>query len=222
MSEGSDLRQLFEQLLAIDPAEREARARELVAVTAERERLLAMVEAEELAPADEAASPNDERDHPWPGDSVGAYRLLAPIGDGGMGSVWAAESRSAPDVRVAVKFATGVGVDRAEARGRLEQERRVLAALDHPGVVRLIDGGEAGARGPFVVLPLLRGRPLDEFARGAGEAQVRRVVARLARALEHVHSRGFVHRDIKPSNVLVDEEGWPVLIDLMSRSIHPL
>lgn len=210
---GGELRRAFEELLDASPQEREG----LLAGRSEdeRTRLNAMLDAE--ASFDDGAEDDGAaRPYPWPGDAVGAYRLLAPIGDGGMGSVWLAEARGAPEVRVAIKFAAATRVDAEEARARLEQERRILARLDHPAIVDVVDAGDSGPQGPYLVMPLVDGAPLDaharEVARGS-RAAVAAVMRRLSEAVEHVHARGFVHRDIKPSNVLVRDDGTPMLLD---------
>ncbi|MEM8710026.1 MAG: serine/threonine-protein kinase, partial [Planctomycetota bacterium] len=210
MASDASLRELFEELLAT-PADQRAELFARVTDAQDRARLAAMVAAEEEAI--EAEDPSPERAFPWPGDHVGSYRLLAPVGAGGMGSVWAAESRRTPGIRVAVKFASASHVGADESALRLEQERRILTHLDHPGVARLIDAGDAGAKGGFLVLVFVYGRTFDDYARGAGTQALMRAVGELSRTLDDVHSEGIVHRDLKPSNVLVDERGWPTVID---------
>ncbi|MEM9381969.1 MAG: serine/threonine-protein kinase, partial [Planctomycetota bacterium] len=102
-----------------------------------------------------------------------------------------------------------------EARARLERERRVLAALDHPGVVPIVDAGVTGGGAPFLVLRAIHGRTIDVYAReeALDALSVVALFEEVARALQHVHERGIVHRDVKPTNVLVTEDGTPVLID---------
>ncbi|MEM7203651.1 MAG: serine/threonine-protein kinase [Planctomycetota bacterium] len=213
MSGSERLWTLFHDLVDLAPAAREAHLATLDEGTRVRERLRAMLATEvDGAPMD---SEGARRAFPWPGDPVGAYQLIAPIGDGGMGSVWLATSRTAPTVSVAIKFPALGSPEAADTHARLVQEGRVLACLDHPNIVALVDAGETEAGLPYCVLRAVRGRAFDEFVRQRRldvESIVELLVS-LAAALDHVHERGFVHRDVKPSNVLVSEQDWPVLVD---------
>ncbi|MEM7307869.1 MAG: serine/threonine-protein kinase [Planctomycetota bacterium] len=214
MTEPPLIWRLFNELLDRPPSERAAMLEGLASQPKVQARLRAMLDVEERlgdAPGEEAAP----RAYPWPGDTIGAYQLLAPIGDGGMGSVWLASSRAAAELMVAVKFPAPGRFEVEEARLRLIQERRILAQLDHPNVVNVVDAGETDAGVPFVVLEALRGRPIDAFVRDRRPdlATTLRMIEQLAGALDHAHARGFIHRDVKPGNVIVSDEGWPVLID---------
>ena len=213
MTDARTLRELFERLLEHPASTRRDRLADLELDSDTRRSLERLLERDAALAASDADPVS--RDHPWPGDRVGSYRLVAPLGDGGMGSVWLAVSRSAPDVRVAVKFPRGRGVAADEAVGRLEQERRILAALHHPGVVSLVDADTTAGTRPFLVLEALDGRTLDHWLDDRSPSQSRRLdlLERLAAALDHVHEHGIVHRDLKPANVLVTDDGWPVLID---------
>ncbi|GAA1311938.1 serine/threonine-protein kinase [Saccharothrix xinjiangensis] len=142
---------------------------------------------------------------------AGRYRLVEPIGLGGMAEVhraWDTLLRR----HVAVKLFQP-GFD-PEAARRFDNEVRVLAGLSHPGLVSVYDA-DTGADAPFVVLRLVEGETVRErIARGPQPLdQVRRLGARLADALAHVHSHGLVHRDVKPSNILLDHEDNPYLAD---------
>ncbi|MFD7659759.1 protein kinase [Actinosynnema sp. NPDC059797] len=142
---------------------------------------------------------------------AGRYRLIEPIGLGGMAEVhraWDTLLRR----HVAVKLFQP-GFD-PEAARRFDNEVRVLAGLSHPGLVSVYDA-DTGADAPFVVLRLVEGETLRErIARGPQPVEdVRRLGARLADALAHVHSHGLVHRDVKPSNILLDHEDNPYLAD---------
>ncbi|MFT7841598.1 protein kinase [Saccharothrix sp. BKS2] len=142
---------------------------------------------------------------------AGRYRLIEPIGTGGMAEVhrgWDTLLRR----HVAIKLFQP-GFDPAAAQ-RFDQEVRALAGLSHPGLVSVYDADtEAGT--PFVVLQLVEGDTLRQrISRGPLPVdRVRRLGAGLADALAHVHSRGLVHRDVKPSNILLDQEENPYLAD---------
>lgn len=135
-----------------------------------------------------------------------------PIGRGGMGEVF--ESVRLADERpVAIKFPHRG--DDAETLRRFEREARILAALDHPGVVRLLGRGRHAGR-PFLVLELVEGgRPIDRYVREErlDLAGAIGLAIGTAEAIRHAHDRGFVHRDLKPSNVLIDRRGVVKLLD---------
>ncbi len=142
---------------------------------------------------------------------LGDYEVLGPLGRGGTSSVFRAR---APDGReVALKLLTRFG---ANAQARFERERRLLASLgEAEGFVPLVGWGDS-PRGPFIVMPLLRGGTLrDRIDLGpmpAEEAVL--LVSTVARALRRAHELGIVHRDMKPENILFDDSGRPLVADL--------
>ena len=169
-----------------------------------------------LLSADEAATGFMDGRVPVPmelaaGQRIGAYRIVEPIGEGGMGMVYRAErADGAFDQDVAVKLLR-MGLHSQEAAARFEHERRLLARLEHPHVVRLLDGGVvddgALAGRPFLVMELVRGTPLTDHAdrlRLGTDARLR-LFLDVCDAVAHAHRRLVVHRDLKPSNVLVAE-----------------
>jgi tRNA A-37 threonylcarbamoyl transferase component Bud32 len=146
---------------------------------------------------------------------VPRYRLGAEIGRGGMAVVYVAERADGLfEHRVAVKVVKR-GSDTDEVLRRFEQERRILASLDHPDIARIVDGGAADDGRPFFAMELVSGQPIDAWCdeRRLGIAARLRLFVRVARAVEHAHRKLVVHRDLKPSNILVTADGHPKLLD---------
>ncbi len=154
-----------------------------------------------------------ERD--WRGVRVGPYELTEEIGRGGMGRVYrAVRSDGAFDRDVAVKLVARDALNPALLR-RFSTERAVLAALDHPGICRLLDAGSADDGTPWVAMDLIRGAPITTWCDARRLNLADRVVLfrKVLDAVSHAHRKLIVHRDIKPSNVLVDDSGQPHLLD---------
>jgi eukaryotic-like serine/threonine-protein kinase len=148
------------------------------------------------------------------GQRFGAYTLLSPIADGGMGRVWLAERADGRfDRRVAVKLLR-IALPGAAA-ARFTREGQILARLTHPHVAQLIDAGISPHGQPYLVLEYVDGahidRHCDDRAMGV-DARVRLFLDVLS-AVAHAHANLVVHRDIKPSNVLVTPDGRVVLLD---------
>jgi serine/threonine-protein kinase len=149
------------------------------------------------------------------GDRIGPYRLVRPLGSGGMGSVWLAERSDMLQKRpVALKLphAAWRGARLAE---RLAREREILAALNHPNIARLYDAGIAAEGQPYLALEYVEGDRLDAYcARNQLDIPARlRLFLQVARAVAHAHSNLVVHRDLKPTNILVTEAGDVKLLD---------
>ncbi|WP_457630267.1 protein kinase domain-containing protein [Oceanithermus sp.] len=143
---------------------------------------------------------------------AGRYRLIEPIGSGGMAEVWRArDERVGREVAVKLLYEHVHPVERQ----RFAQEVRALAALSHPGVVAIYDLGEEAGR-TFFVMELVKGGTFDRL--GPFEAGVEGLAAleaalEVLSALEHLHGRGILHRDLTPKNILLTEEGRPKLMD---------
>jgi predicted Ser/Thr protein kinase len=144
---------------------------------------------------------------------VGPYRVLGPIGGGGMGTVYEAEDTRLGR-RVALKSVPAELARDAQARARLEREARAVSALDHPHICRLFDVGEHEGR-PFLAMERLEGRTLRSAVAGRALPldRVLEVGAQVADALDAAHRKGIVHRDIKPSNVFLTTRGDAKLLD---------
>jgi eukaryotic-like serine/threonine-protein kinase len=146
---------------------------------------------------------------------VGPYRLIERIGAGGMGEVYRAE-RTDGSFRqtVAVKLLRE-GTHTDEALERFRRERQVLADLTHPNIARLLDGGSDQDGRPYLVMELIEGERITDWARRCPqslEAIVDRVCA-VCEAVEAAHRRMIVHCDLKPSNILVTGSGEVKLLD---------
>jgi eukaryotic-like serine/threonine-protein kinase len=149
------------------------------------------------------------------GQIVGAYRLVAPLGQGGMGSVWRAERADGRfEGRAAVKLLNVAFVGRA-VEGRFRREGTILAKVTHPHIAHLIDAGVTPAGQPYLVLELVEGQHIDRYCRdrGLGVDARLRLFLDVLEAVAHAHANLIIHRDIKPGNVLVREDGQVKLLD---------
>jgi serine/threonine protein kinase len=139
-----------------------------------------------------------------PGSTIGPYKLLEQIGEGGFGTVYMAQQDTPIRRRVALKVLKP-GMDTKQVIARFESERQALAVMDHPNIARVIDGGSTETGRPFFVMELVRGEPITKFCaqrRLAFRDQLK-LFQDVCHAVEHAHQKGIIHRDIKPSNVLV-------------------
>ena len=149
------------------------------------------------------------------GQTLGAYTLERPIGQGGMGSVWlASRSDGRYAGKVAVKLLNVSLIGRAGGE-RFKREGSILARLAHPHIARLFDAGVTGAGQPFLVLEHVEGERIDRHCDNATldvASRVRMFLDVLA-AVAHSHAHLIVHRDIKPANVMVAQDGDVKLLD---------
>ena len=156
-----------------------------------------------------------DRFDPMLGQELGPYRLTTLIARGGMGIVYGAErTDGAFDRDVAIKLIRTEEVGDDSLR-RFEQERRVLARLDHENIARLYDGGTSRNGRPYLVMEYIDGLPIDEYCdqHELDIAARLRLFIPVCRAVQSAHQSLIVHRDLKPSNVLVDRRGVPKLLD---------
>ena len=149
------------------------------------------------------------------GLTIGAYRLVSPIGHGGMGSVWLAErSDGRFTARVAVKLLNAALLGRS-AEQRFKREGTILARLTHAHIGRLIDAGLSSTGQPYLVLEHIDGRPVDRYCdeeRLDVDHRIR-LFLDVQAAVAHAHANLIVHRDLKPSNILVTKDGTVKLLD---------
>ena len=147
-----------------------------------------------------------------PGSEVGGYRILAPLGSGGMGTVYRAVDGGGTVVALKLLH-PHIGADPV-ARDRLRREAAALQRLRHPAVAAVLDA-EADSTEAFLVTELVDGDTLEDRVRLAGPLDadaLAELAAGLEDALVAVHAAGVVHRDLKPSNIMLTDDG-PVLID---------
>jgi serine/threonine protein kinase len=149
------------------------------------------------------------------GKELRGYKLIREIGLGGMGSVYLAErSDGAYTKQVAVKLVRA-GQDNAEIAARFQREREILAALDHPNIARLIDGGSTEEGVPYFVMEFVDGRPITQWCddHQLNVSQRITLFRSVCSAVEYAHQRLVVHCDLKPGNILVTSDGTVKLLD---------
>jgi serine/threonine-protein kinase len=143
---------------------------------------------------------------------IGPYRLVEEVGRGGMGDVWRAERDDGLfEQTVAIKLIRTNLTPQALAA--FDFERQVLAKLDHPNIVRLIDGGVTAEGRPYLIMDYVRGEPFDAGSAALGFQQKIALFIQAASAAQFAHERLTAHGDLKPSNIMIDAEGRVRLLD---------
>ncbi|MEM9556755.1 MAG: serine/threonine-protein kinase [Acidobacteriota bacterium] len=149
------------------------------------------------------------------GQRVGTWRLLEPLGSGGMGRVFLARREGGDfEQRAALKLLRWE-VATTDLLARFRRERQILADLDHPGIARLIDGGVTDHGLPYLVMEPVDGSPIDRHCRERrlSLAERLRLMLQVCDAVRAAHARLVIHRDLKPSNILVTSAGQARLLD---------
>lgn len=189
--EDGELRAAVESLLAFDSEEQEADAAE--------GRLLSAIPP---APS------------PWSGRRVGRYKILHPIGEGGMSRVFLAE-RAEGDIEQRVALKLIQETSRPAALRLFRRERQILARLQHPNIARFLDGGTTEEGASYAVLEYVEGTALTAYcdARRLGIRPRLELFLKACSAVQYAHQSLIVHCDLKPGNVLVSDEGEPKLLD---------
>ncbi len=153
--------------------------------------------------------------HGLVGQRLGPWMLTEPLGRGGTAEVYVAERADGHfHRRVAIKVVQP-GWGPVELAERLRVEREILAALDHPAIATLFDGGITENGQPYLVMELVEGLEITEFcdSRQASVDERLHLFVEVCRAVQFAHGSLVVHRDLKPSNILVTPEGTPKLLD---------
>ncbi len=158
------------------------------------------------------------------GAVVGQYKLTRRLASGGMGTVYLATRADGLHAHpVAVKLIKR-GMDSDEIVRRFQDERALLAGLDHPNIARLIDGGATRDGRSFLVMEYVDGSPIDEFCatRRLSVERRLRLYLKVCDAVRYAHAHLVVHRDLKPSNILVTADGTPKLLDFgIAKVLRP-
>ena len=149
------------------------------------------------------------------GRRIGPYQIVRRLAFGGMASVYlAVRADNQYRKRVAVKLIRPE-LDSQDVLRRFRNERQTLAALDHPNIVKLLDGGSTEDGIPYLVMDYVEGQPIDEYC----DSQMLSIPERLqlfrtvCAAVQYAHDRLVIHRDLKPGNILVNADGVPKLLD---------
>lgn len=147
-----------------------------------------------------------------PGSTIGVYKLLERLGEGGFGVVYAAEQSEPIRRRVALKIIKE-GMNSRAVVARFEAERQALAMMDHPNIAKVLDAGATKEGRPYFVMELVRGVPITLYCEDNRLSPRERIALMIpvCHAIQHAHQKGIIHRDIKPTNVLVSiVDGRPV------------
>jgi WD40 repeat protein/tRNA A-37 threonylcarbamoyl transferase component Bud32 len=146
------------------------------------------------------------------GKTIGRYKVLEKVGEGGCGVVYVAEQTEPVRRRVALKVIK-LGMDTKQVVARFEAERQALAMMDHPNIAKVLDAGATEAGRPFFVMELVRGIRITDYCDQNNLSTKERLelFIKVCQAIQHAHQKGIIHRDIKPSNILVTlHDGVPV------------
>ncbi len=147
------------------------------------------------------------------GQMLGQYRIEAPMGQGGMATIYRATQSRLGRV-VAIKMLHPAFVQDAAFLTRFEREAQIVARLDHPHIVPVYDFSDYNGQ-PYLVMKFIDGTTLKQLIESGpvAPAEIIRVLTPIADALDYAHRQGVLHRDIKPSNILLGADGTPYLTD---------
>jgi serine/threonine protein kinase len=144
--------------------------------------------------------------------SMGPYRLIRKIGEGGMGQVWLAEQTAPVRRQVALKLIK-VGRFDDEVLQRFQSERQSLAIMDHPSIAKVFDAGSTADGQPYFVMEYVRGALITDYCdhKRLGIRERLQLFIKVCEGVQHAHQNAIIHRDLKPANILVVEvDGKPV------------
>jgi serine/threonine protein kinase/tetratricopeptide (TPR) repeat protein len=212
------VRLLFHELVDLPPGERQRILAERQIppnVRAEAESLLNFDQADDfpLTACVSGAADAVRDSMTGLGAVCGPYRLVRLLGRGGMGAVYLGERTDGEiEQRVAIKLLRNDS-DRPGWHERFLTERQLLASLNHPSIVHVLDAGRATAGRPYLVMEYVEGISIDVHASTLNLQERLRLFLRVCDGVSHAHRRLIIHRDLKPSNILVDASSQPKLLD---------
>jgi len=158
------------------------------------------IEPTALSP--DAPSRTDERSL----GSIGPYRLLIRLGEGGMGTVWLAEQSAPVKREVAIKVIKS-GHYSEHSMQRFDLERQSLAMMNHPAIAKVFDAGSTPEGQPYFVMEYVSGLPITTYCKQKHLSVRERIelMIKVCEGVQHAHQKAIVHRDLKPSNILITE-----------------
>jgi WD40 repeat protein/predicted Ser/Thr protein kinase len=214
--------ELFDQAVNLEPARRAAFLDEqcggdadLRAAVEELLQLDSWAEADESLLRSPMAATRSRGPAPPapPVQTIGRYRVVRVLGEGGMGTVYEAEQDN-PRRTVALKVIRA-GLASDFLLQRFAREAQILGRLHHPGIAQVYEAGVSESGQPYFAMELIAGAPLDRYVREqALDTRGRlELFARVCDAVQHAHEKGVIHRDLKPGNLLVEASGQPRVLD---------
>jgi len=150
---------------------------------------------------------------PLPAESIAHYRILEPIGAGGMGAVYKAYDNKLQRV-VALKLLPSESVSQQDRRRRFFQEARAASALNHPHILTIYEVGEDDGR-PYIAMEFVEGETLRKKIKNKilQLAETLDIAIQIAAGLERAHELGIIHRDLKPENLMLSRDGYAKILD---------
>lgn len=165
-----------------------------------------------------AVWPSDERSEPVRAVAIQGYTILQEISTGGQGTVFQG-TQDATGRAVAIKVIPGGLLTGSRHRARFDREAGILAKLDHPNIVGILDRGRTDDGSLFLVMPLIDGKSLDDYMQRLGKeakpdkSALLRLFIQILHAIGEAHRQGIIHRDLKPANIRLDQHGRPHILD---------
>ena len=223
------VKQIFHGAVARPTAERDRFLAEACAddptVRSEVEELLAAHDVVDEPQTASVVGAGRAREIEGAGATIGRYKLLQRIGEGGFGVVYMAEQEQPIRRRVALKIIK-LGMDTKQVVARFEAERQAPALMDHPSIAKVLDAGATDTGRPYFVMELVKGVSITGYcdANNLSTSERLRLFVEVCHAVQHAHQKGVIHRDIKPTKVMVTlHDGTPVpkVIDFgVAKAMH--